>query len=273
MHQDGDHVCGVRAGRDVWCWGRNDTGELGINPATLYSSEPVHAMQLDAKEIAVSPGMSCAASVFEDLYCWGSGWTGPTEVPNSSELNAVVHWSEIGTSMGLKDGRIVEWDPATAVTFSRVSSAADWTKLAQGDAHTCGIRGAQLYCWGSNGSGQLGLGADELRNAQPAPRIVSNTAHWLDVAASDTGTCGLHEDKTLWCWGDPFSRNDPYYSGHIILVPQQIQGQWEEIAMGASHVCAIGADGTLWCWGENLYGQGGFGDYWTNDLQPVELPD
>nr|BFE77368.1 hypothetical protein GCM10020092_106690 [Actinoplanes digitatis] len=34
-----------------------------------------------------------------------------------------------------------------------------WTALAAGDAHTCGIRGGDLYCWGANYSGQLGIGS------------------------------------------------------------------------------------------------------------------
>jgi alpha-tubulin suppressor-like RCC1 family protein len=37
--------------------------------------------------------------------------------------------------------------------------ATDWAQVGTGFAHTCGLRnGGELYCWGLNNSGQLGLG-------------------------------------------------------------------------------------------------------------------
>ena len=36
----------------------------------------------------------------------------------------------------------------------------DWTDVATGAFHSCGIRGddGQLFCWGDNRYGQLGIG-------------------------------------------------------------------------------------------------------------------
>src|SRR5262245_1373375 len=47
----------------------------------------------------------------------------------------------------------------------------DWIAVAAGRSHTCGIRSNhRLYCWGTNGSGQLGNGGG---GNQPSPVLVS----------------------------------------------------------------------------------------------------
>jgi alpha-tubulin suppressor-like RCC1 family protein len=41
----------------------------------------------------------------------------------------------------------------------QVGAATTWSSLAVGYYHSCAIRNdASLWCWGDNGSGQLGLG-------------------------------------------------------------------------------------------------------------------
>jgi alpha-tubulin suppressor-like RCC1 family protein len=41
---------------------------------------------------------------------------------------------------------------------AQVTSATDWKTVAAGGSHTCAVRG-KLYCWGSDGDGQVGNGA------------------------------------------------------------------------------------------------------------------
>ena len=40
--------------------------------------------------------------------------------------------------------------------------------VSQGGVHACGIRSGNAYCWGANGSGQLGDGTNTLRSAPTA---------------------------------------------------------------------------------------------------------
>jgi len=47
----------------------------------------------------------------------------------------------------------------SATTPVAVSGGLSFTGLTAGDAHTCGLTiSGTAYCWGSNGSGQLGRG-------------------------------------------------------------------------------------------------------------------
>jgi hypothetical protein len=40
----------------------------------------------------------------------------------------------------------------------RVGLGDDWQDVAAGTLHACGVRAGALSCWGSDASGQLGLG-------------------------------------------------------------------------------------------------------------------
>ena len=83
----------------------------------------------------------------------------------------------------------------------RMSSGAAWTHIAAGSLHICGIRtDATLWCWGANGSGQLGTGN---HTNQTRPRQVTTPAAggWASVTAGGAHTCATRTDGTLWCWG------------------------------------------------------------------------
>lgn len=75
-----EHTCGLTAEGEVFCWGKNDTGQLA-NGSTLASSSPVRIElgEERATDIVVGDEVSCA--LMEDLSyrCWGAGtpavWT------------------------------------------------------------------------------------------------------------------------------------------------------------------------------------------------------
>ncbi|MEZ4271875.1 MAG: RCC1 domain-containing protein [Myxococcota bacterium] len=59
----------------------------------------------------------------------------------------------------------------------QVGSASDWSDIAAGVQHTCGIRsGGQLWCWGRNDDYEFGdtttLPAEEPR------QVIGNNDYW-----------------------------------------------------------------------------------------------
>jgi len=59
-----------------------------------------------------------------------------------------------------------------------------------------------LWCWGSNGFGQLGDGTNEARDI---PTRIGSALNWAAIAAGKYHTCAIETDGSLWCWGSNYS--------------------------------------------------------------------
>ena len=56
----------------------------------------------------------------------------------------------------------------------------------------------ELFAWGNNPSGQLGLGDKDKRSS---PVQVGTDTTWSKVAATSASAFGLKTDGSLWSWG------------------------------------------------------------------------
>ena len=77
-------------------------------------------------------------------------------------------------------------------------------KIASGRYHACAlVEGGGLYCWGSNGYGQLG---DGTTSVSPSPKAVDVSGALAgktikDVTAYYDTTCVVASDNMAYCWG------------------------------------------------------------------------
>lgn len=223
----------------VYCWGKNDFGQLA-RPLNLRES---------AAALLAHPG----AQKF-----LGAG------------IAAVVHdggervcaWGRNGTKL------ISATDGVDVVTTPECFGLRDVVALAVGDTHACARHpDGRFSCWGERYYGQLGIGGVDTADVAPpgAPTALTlngAAAKVVDLAAGVTHTCALTDGGAVVCFG----RND---SGQIgpgavgqeeeIRTPLVITGVGEARALGAGsaaqHTCAIRADGRVVCWGKNHAGQ------------------
>jgi len=73
-------------------------------------------------------------------------------------------------------------------------------QLALGGLHTCARKhDGTLWCWGDNGSGQLGDGT-MVGKSSPG-QVTSLGAAVVEVALGSSHTCARKQDGTLWWWG------------------------------------------------------------------------
>ncbi|HYH35006.1 MAG TPA: endonuclease/exonuclease/phosphatase family protein [Nocardioides sp.] len=174
---------------------------------------------------------TCSLRAGDSLWCWGSNEHG-----------------QLGTGVS-------GTGPASPV---RVGSASDWSSVVAGGAHTCGTRGTgQLFCWGLNHQGQLGLGN---RTSRPAPSRVGSASDWRHLSLGWFTTCGTRSRGTLWCWGDNSAGQLGDGTNQQRRQPRRVPGSdWRSVSTGGWHTCATRADGSLWCWGRNSFGQVGDG--------------
>jgi alpha-tubulin suppressor-like RCC1 family protein len=126
-------------------------------------------------------------------------------------------------------------------------------RVARGRLHACAWRGTDLFCWGQNHYGQLGLGTiSDLETPTRVPGL-GNLRH---VAAGNGYTCAVDEVGNVHCWGG----NGVHQLGDGTtmqrLVPSLVAGVSDVVmvAAGDDHTCALEANGSVFCWGDGYVG-------------------
>jgi len=139
-------------------------------------------------------------------------------------------------------------DPLSDTCETGIPDAARFARISAGDSHTCGIdRDGALWCWGSNGQGELGLGSTI---ESDVPERVGGDSDWATVAAGRNATCGLRTDGTLWCWGSASTTGLP----QSVTIPTQHPGTWVAVDVGLAMTCAAAGNGDVFCHAANTTG-------------------
>jgi alpha-tubulin suppressor-like RCC1 family protein len=253
------HDCALTEAGDVYCWGRNDIGQLGRGGASYAENAPgkVQGIPDRARVLAVGGSHTCVIQTLGGIACWGYNKYGQLG-------NLYFHDKGGLTSFYLSD-------PATA--------------LSSGAYHTCAIlQKGSLRCWGDDRFDQLG-GV----HAGSSP-YVEVSGRYQSVAAGGSHTCGLALDGQIVCWGNnkfgqlggsvltptmtPMpTRTKPAATQGPVETPTSdpnIQHIVTSIAAGRSHTCAVTAAGGVRCWGRNEHGELGDGTV-TDSNVPVEV--
>jgi len=129
--------------------------------------------------------------------------------------------------------------------------------VAGGFEHTCALLGSgAAYCWGFNGSLQLGTGAANGRDT--LPHAVSGGLVFTQIDASQGHTCGITRAGAAYCWGS--GSNDGALGNDTVdlsPVPVPVDGglKFKAITLGWSHTCGLTTAGEAYCWGNNDFGK------------------
>jgi alpha-tubulin suppressor-like RCC1 family protein len=256
----GEGTCAGRSDGTLWCWGRDDDGQVGNGPATGgpcglpfdCEPEPVQVVGLSGVQgAAVGTARACARDAAGMVWCWGANWTG-----------------ELGTgSTGVPEPAPVQ-----------ASGLSDVVALAAGASHTCARRSdGTVWCWGGCWGGQLGTGSTTCKacnggeSCEPAPvQVTALGTSVVGLAAGFEHTCVVKADLTVSCWG--INRYGQLGNGTVTGMPcgglpcepspaqvSMLGGDVVSISSGSAHSCARKKDGTVWCWGRNTHGQLGDG--------------
>lgn len=216
-------------------WGYNGNGQLGTGD-NVSSKVPLPAGSTVAWEALSAGRFHSCGLISGSLYCWGDRTGGV-----------------------LGDGAV----SGSVLEPELIGGSSDWTSVSASSAHTCGIKGSgQLYCWGLNPYGELGIGNTADQNT---PQLVASVSGWTMVSSGQDHTCGIRQGGELWCWG----RNDV---GQLGLGPDSqsdlfrpapsrvgTDSDWSWVSTGiATHTCGIRNGGELYCWGDNRFGALGF---------------
>jgi signal peptidase I len=203
--------CALKSDGTVWCWGKNNEGQLGDGSGT-DSETPV---QVEVSGGSALTGVvdleggdehTCAVKSDGTAWCWGRNDKG-----------------QVGD--GTTNGR----DYAVQVVGSGgVGFLTGVGEVAAGRKHSCAtLTIGSAWCWGENNEGQLG---DNSKNNSDTPVQVVGPggvgflANAGTPAASELHSCVVVGGDEMWCWG----KNDKGQLGdgttNNSLVPVQVTG-------------------------------------------------
>jgi alpha-tubulin suppressor-like RCC1 family protein len=247
----GFHTCGIRTTGRLYCWGYDGYGELGDGGTNTNRSTPVQVAGGHTDWTSVSAGgrHTCARRSSGRLYCWGDDDGG-----------------QLGDGGGFAQ---------RAVPTLVAGGGTTWTAVSAGTSHTCGRRtNGRLYCWGSDGYGQVGN--DAALSNQGLPALVAGGATtWTMVSAGNTHTCGRRNTGRLYCWGeDDAGQIGDGGTAMNRPTPVQVAGNvttWTTVSVGDDHSCGRRSTGRLYCWGNDNWGELGDGGTATDRFAPVQV--
>jgi alpha-tubulin suppressor-like RCC1 family protein len=243
-------VGGPYSAREVRCWGKNDSGQIGDGTTTnRLSMTAVSGGTAVAVAVAAGASHSCLLTYTGAVSCWGlnsSGQLGDGTTTNRS--------SPVSVSLPL---------PAVGITA--------------GDAHTCAVLSdSTVRCWGRN----------RWNDYSPSPARYGTVGHndgstdvftspttVLDgvagghptltgvrmVVAGGRHTCALMAAGTVRCWGinDYGQVNGSAESSGSLDADAAVfqTGQPAitaiSVTAGADFSCAVKANGQALCWGDD----------------------
>ncbi len=234
-----DFSCGLSTSGVAYCWGANNSGQLGTGVAqSAIVPAPIVA---STKFVAISGSHlgACALSTGAAVWCWG-------QTPGTV-LDTV------------RTPRLEPTSPHPLKT------------LTVGRLYACGLdANGAAYCWGNNIRGQLGVG-DTVARTAPTPVLGGLT--FTQISAGFWHTCAVTAAGATYCWGDNSFFEGGFGSGVALVTqptPVTTPQPFTYIAAGALQTCGLTSAGVAYCWGTNTTAQ--LGDGTTTDrLSPTPV--
>ena len=305
------HVGAIATNGYLWSWGRNDFGQVGDN-SVVNKSSPVlnYILGNDWQQISCGYNVSAAIKQNGTLWLWGSNFYGTlgdgTTVSKSSGVQILSGgtWKvvSVGTrhAVGIKtDNSLWTWGNnsfgqlgngsinSTSSPVENGLGGKDWANVYAGNNFTIALKNnGNLYGFGLNGSGQLGIAS--YQNVSMPVEIGASNNSWFKSSAGNafslaigdlsifptptytppvTPTPSASPNPTpsptpsaaiMYIWGNNAygqigQENVINYSSPVII--GGTTAVWTYLAGGANSFGATNKDGSLWVWGENYQGQ------------------
>ncbi|MBK6531849.1 MAG: RCC1 repeat-containing protein [Deltaproteobacteria bacterium] len=224
-----DFTCARLVDGAARCWGNNENGQLGDGTGGTRTGRwrPTPVMGLaNAVQIVAGNTHACARLADGTAQCWGRN--------SSGQLGG-------GTAGGL------------GLTPRAVVGLGGVAELSLGENFTCArLNDGTVRCWGTNLSGQMGLGTQT--GSVITPTMVPGLSGVVSISSGVAHTCAVLSDGTARCWGMNFQGQSGAGAGvDRALSPVMVQGLSGAvgISLGSFHSCAWRSDGTARCWGDN----------------------
>ena len=178
-----DHSCATDTSSTLYCWGRNQEGQVGDGSMTDVSRpRPVANLPAPVSSFSLGRYHTCAVAAGA-LFCWGAFTTTST----------TINYGQVSGTSGSLVSLQVQGILASAVV-----------QVTCGKLHTCALDSAgSVWCFGRNSNGQLGIGTTI---NMASPTRVQGLPDYVSVLATgmkgDASCVITMQQQRRWCWGE-----------------------------------------------------------------------
>ena len=148
----------------------------------------------------------------------------------------------VGSKFERRTGNNTTTDSNVPVPVIGLSSGV--TAVSMGGSYCLAIQNGQVYAWGDNTNGELGIGSESSTPALTAVLVSGSLPHDFVEVAADSQSFALTADGLLYGWG--FNGDGELGLGVVgpnVLVPTLIPAPagyiWSDICAGNAHTIAI----------------------------------
>ena len=285
----------------LWIWGANDAGSLGINNTTNYSSPKQLGTDTNWTHTqAITAGYqqdAWVASLKTDgtLWAWGNNQHGQLAQNNTTEYSSPVQvpgttWGNLQAGGNIAvcvrtDGTLWTWgenedgalghnnktDYSSPKQLPGNTWSLDRTQISASNQYVAMIKtNGTLWSWGMNEYGQLGHNE---RTQYSSPKQVGTDTTWSKLTQGYWNIHAIKTDGSMWTWGHTHYGTLGDNTNVQKSSPVQIgtATDWAEVNSAYLHTLALKTNGELWMWGNNNQGQNGLNepDVWRS--APIQV--
>jgi len=299
-----EHTCGLTTAFEVYCWGDNLQGQVGV-PEIRRTAAPVHvAPGTLFVDLAAGGRHTCALRGDGVLLCWGANESGqlglastgigvatPSTVRTAQRFASVAAGAR-RTCARTADGTTFCWGQTWVSSNSDDDATRNQTQPAAVPAapalraltvggSSCGLDAqSRALCWEGNARGTIGDGST---SGSVSPVFVATDRLFIAISGGAQQTCAIADTGYVYCWGANEFGEMGVSPGLLPLRcrsgvpcstrPIRIAGwrRFKDLSAGlGNHVCAVTIAGNVYCWGAGGLGQRGDGRATTRQFSPVK---
>lgn len=252
-----DHTCGVSQRERVYCWGRNNLGQLGVRPGP-DQAVPLRVQRINVSEMIISGSNHVVVLTNSaQLWGWGSNEFNQLE-PNVGDVQLLIEPRSLNVVPGLPLGageKMSCYLPGEEIQCYGLGAPQAWplpmnlwAQMSAAGTNACGINllSQEPRCYViETADTPTPINALSLLNGEAA----------AGVEASANFICAWSQDRII-CQAQAQASNDERVGNSSragALMGREVfsdtQGSVISVALGDAHGCLINYVGELYCWG------------------------